>query len=77
MARECYVTLTEATRMLGVHRDTVPSLIRKSLLKGELFGGSWLLERILAEELAKTYIPKVGLPRKRRRRRSPSAGGTE
>ena len=74
MAREKYVTLTEASSMLGAHRNTIPSLIKRGLVKGELLGGRWLLERSVVEELAKTYIPTVGRPRKKRRRAKKTGG---
>ena len=75
MARERFVTVTEAAELLGVHRHTVRSLWKRGLVKGERLGGRLLLERSAVEELAQTYSPKVGRPRtKRRRERSTDKG---
>ena len=69
MARERYMTLAEACNALGVHRNTIPSLVKRGLLTGDYFSGRWLLDRAVVEELAKTYVPKKGpAPRIRRRR---------
>lgn len=65
--RDLYVSAKEAALILGVHRNTVPSLIRRGLLRGELMAGRWLLERSVVEELATTYVAKPGRPRMRRR----------
>jgi excisionase family DNA binding protein len=64
------MTTTEAAISLGVHSNTVLGLIRREIISGEMVGNRWLILRSDVEELAKTYTPLVGRPRRRRRRRT-------
>jgi len=54
--------LAEACKPLGVHRNTIPSLIKMGLLTGNFFAGRWLLDHAVVEELAETYISKKAPP---------------
>lgn len=58
MVNKRYMTTTEASKVLGIHTDTVPTLIKQGKLKGEFFDRVWHIERATVEKLAETYIPK-------------------
>ncbi len=60
--------------MLGIHHMTIQRLLRDGKLPAEKIANRWLLRRTDVEEFAKTYVPKVGRPRQKRKytRRSKS-----
>ena len=62
-----YMTNSELARLLKVHPVTITYMARKGRLPAEKVGNRWLIPRDFAEEFAKTYIPKVGRPRRKRK----------
>ena len=64
------MTLGEASVRLGIHRQTVRSLLQKGTLTGEFFAGRWILDREKVEELSKTYVSKSRRPEKKKRSRT-------
>lgn len=51
-----FMTTTEAAKMLGVDRTSVPRLIRDGKLTGERFGRAWMVTL----ESVKAYLERVG-----------------
>ncbi len=70
---ETYVTTTEAAAMLSMHPDSMTYLLRRGTLPAVKIAYRWLIPRAAVEELAKTYVPKRGHPRVKRKytKRSP------
>ncbi|GEM_PF-3960043 len=64
---EMYVTTPEAARMLGIHPVAMAQLARKGTVAAEKIANRWLFSRCLIEEVAKTYTPKRGRPKKKSR----------
>lgn len=71
--RNTYIPSAEAARMLGIHPMTIQKLLRDGNLRGEKIANRWLLRRVDVDEFAKTYVPRVGRPRTKRKysRRKP------
>ena len=67
MLSRLYMTLGEASVHLGIHRQTVRSLLQRGILTGEFFAGHWILDRKKVEELSKTYVSKSRRPEKKKR----------
>jgi len=63
----------EAARILGIHPLAVQKLIYRGQLPAEKIAYRWLIPRAAVEEFAKTYTPKRGHPRVKRKytKRSP------
>ena len=53
--------------MLGIHHMAIQKLLREGKLPAEKIANRWLLRRTDVEEFAKTYVPKVGRPRQKRK----------
>ena len=53
--------------MLGIHPMAIQKLLRDGKLPAEKIANRWLLMRTDVEEFAKTYVPKVGRPRQKRK----------
>ncbi len=70
---QSYLTSGEAARLLGIHPLSIQKLIYSGQLPAEKIAYRWLIRREDLEELAKTYVPKVGRPRQKRKytKRSP------
>jgi excisionase family DNA binding protein len=70
---ESYISTGEAAKILGMHPLAVQKLIYRGALPAEKIANRWLIRRTVVEELAKTYVPKVGRPRQKRKytKRSP------
>ena len=62
-----YVSTGEAARILGMHPLAIQKLIYRGQLPAEMVARRWLIRRDVLEEFAKTYVPKVGRPRKKRK----------
>ncbi len=56
-----------ATELLGLRPYGVQKLIRRGKLPGEKITNRWFIPRVDVEELAKTYVPKRGRPRQKRK----------
>ncbi len=69
-----FLASSEAADILGIHHMTIQRLLRDGKLPAEKIANRWLLRRTDVEEFAKTYVPKVGRPRQKRKytRRSKS-----
>ncbi len=68
-----YISSTEAARLLGASRYSIPRLVARGKLRGVRIARRWLVLKADVEELANTYVPKVGRPRQKRKytKRSP------
>ena len=64
---DTYVSSLEATRILGIHPMSIQKLFQDGKLRGEKIANRWLVRRVDLEEFAKTYVPKVGRPRQKRK----------
>jgi excisionase family DNA binding protein len=62
-----YVSSAEAAQILGIHRYTIQKLLRSGRIPAEKIVNRWLIQRAAAEDYAKTYVPKVGRPRQKRK----------
>ncbi len=62
-----YLSSSEAAKLLGIHPFTIQYLLRDGRLPAEKIANRWLISRQTVERFAKTYIPKVGRPRKKRK----------
>ena len=62
-----FLASSEAADMLGIHHMTIQKLLREGKLPAEKIANRWLLRRTDVEEFAKTYVPKVGRPRQKRK----------
>ena len=70
---ETFLSTGEAAKVLGIHPMAVQKLIYRGQLSAEKIANRWILRRSDVEELAKTYIPRRGRPRTKRKytKRSP------
>ena len=65
--KESYMSSGEAAKVLGIHPLAIQKLIHRGQLPAERIAYRWLIPRATVLELAKTYIPKVGKPRQKRK----------
>ena len=67
------VSSAEAASFLGIHPLSIQKLIYSGSLSAEKIANRWLIRREELMEFAKTYVPKVGHPRTKRKytKRSP------
>ena len=65
--RNTYISSSEAALVLGVHPMSMQKLFRDGKLKGEKIANRWIIRRADLDEFAKTYVPKVGRPRIKRK----------
>ncbi len=65
--RDSYLSSSEAARALGIHPMTIQRLFRDGKLRGEKIANRWLIRRGDLEEFSKSYVPKVGRPRTKRK----------
>ena len=61
---ENYVDVIEASRILGVHPETVRRLIREGKLTALKFGNKWIMERDRLQVFANTYDGSRGRVRR-------------
>ena len=68
-----FVTSGEAAKLLGAKHITVTQLCQHGKLPAVKIANRWLIRREELMEFAKTYVPKVGHPRTKRKytKRSP------
>ncbi|MBI4234321.1 MAG: helix-turn-helix domain-containing protein [Chloroflexi bacterium] len=64
---DAYMSSGEAARVLRMHPLAIQRLILRGQLPGEKIANRWLIPRAAVEELAKTYVPKRGGPRRKRK----------
>ncbi len=67
------VSSAEAATVLGIHPLSIQKLIYSGALSAEKIANRWLISRDELMEFAKTYSPKIGRPRTKRKytKRSP------
>lgn len=63
MLEKKFVTVKEASEIIGCSVGNVRHMILDKRLKAEKLGSYWIIERTLAEKIAKTPA-KTGRPRK-------------
>ena len=68
-----FVSSSEAAKLLGAAHITVTQLCQYGKLPAIKVANRWLIRKDVLEEFAKTYVPKVGHPRTKRKytKRSP------
>ena len=68
-----FVSSREAAKLLGAAHITVTQLCQHGKLPAIKVANRWLIPSDALEEFAKTYVPKVGHPRTKRKytKRSP------
>ncbi len=57
---DSYLTVTEASRRLKVHPETVKRLCRQGDLPANKFHNTWLINRDVLDNFAGTYNPNRG-----------------
>lgn len=62
-----YVPSGVAAKMLVIHPMAIQQICRDGRLKAEKYANRWMIRREDLEEFAKTYVPKVGRPRQKRK----------
>ena len=74
-----YITTTEAAAILTIHPKSAGLLVRQGKLPAVKLSNRWLIPRMVVEEMAKTYVPKRGHPRMKRKytKRSPKWFGKQ
>ena len=70
---DSYVTSAEASIKVGASQVTVSQLCQQGKLPAVKIANRWLIPKDALEDFAKTYVPKVGHPRTKRKyvKRSP------
>ena len=61
---ENYIDVIEASKILGVHPETVKRLIREGKLTATKFGNKWIMERRCLQVFANTYDGSRGRARR-------------
>ncbi len=61
---ENYVDVIEASKILGVHSETVKRLIREGKLTTTKFGNKWIMERDKLRVFVNTYDGRRGRSRR-------------
>ena len=61
---ENYIDVIEASKILGVHSETVKRLIREGKLTATKFGNKWVMERDRLQVFANTYDGRRGRTRR-------------
>ena len=64
---DIYISSLEATKILGIHPMAIQKLFRDGKIRGVKIANRWLIRRDDLEEFAKSYVPKVGRPRTKRK----------
>ena len=62
-----YITTSEAAVILTIHPKSAGLLVRQGKIPGVKIANRWLILRSIVEEVAKTYLPKRGHPRVKRK----------
>ena len=73
IADKYYIGTRDAATRLGCRIETVSELVHRGSLPGVMVAYRWLIPMEELEEFAKSYIPKKGRPRTKRKytKRSP------
>ncbi len=66
-SRSQYISSTEAARILGLRPFGIQKIIKRGAIPAEKIANRWLVPKAFIEEFAKTYVPKVGRPRTKRK----------
>ena len=61
---ENYVDVIEASKILGIHPETVKRLIREGKLSATKFGNKWIMEGDALRTFANTYDGRRGKVRR-------------
>ena len=64
---DTYVSSLEAATDLAIHPMAIQKLMKAGKLRSENIANRWLIRRSDLEEFAKTYVPKEGRPRTKRK----------
>jgi len=62
-----FVSSSEAAKLLEAAHITVSQLCQHGRLPAVKIANRWLIRKDVLEEFAKTYVPKVGHPRTKRK----------
>ena len=65
--RDSYISSSEAAEILGLRPYGIQKLIRRGQLPAEKVANRWFIPRAFVEEFAKTYEPRRGRPRTKRK----------
>jgi len=65
--KDAYLTSRQAARILKIHQVAVAQLIRKGRIPAQKIANRWLIPRAFIEEFARTYVPRRGRPRRKRK----------
>jgi len=65
--KDSYLSSSEAAAILGLRPYGIQKLIQRGQLPAEKVANRWLVSRAFVEEMAKTYVPKRGRPRRKRK----------
>ena len=70
---EAYISSGDAARILGIDPKSAGALVRHGKLPAVKIANRWLIPKAAVEQLLKTYVPKRGRPRTKRKytKRSP------
>lgn len=64
---DAYASSAEVATVLGIHPMAVQKLFQHGTLKGEKVANRWFIQRAELEDFARTYVPQVGRPRRKRK----------
>ena len=59
-----YITTTDAATLLRMNAKATGRLVRQGKIPAVKIANRWLIPRAFVDELAKTYVPKRGRPKK-------------
>ncbi|MCX5991074.1 MAG: helix-turn-helix domain-containing protein [Chloroflexi bacterium] len=62
-----YITTTEVANILRINPKSAGFLARKGKIPAVKIANRWLIPKAAVEELAKTYVPRRGRPRSKRK----------
>lgn len=65
--KDTYISSSEAAKILGLRPYGIQKLVKRGTIPAEKIANRWLIPRAFVEEFAKTYVPKVGRPRTKRK----------
>jgi excisionase family DNA binding protein len=55
-----YLTVYEASKILGIHQDTLKRLCRQGDIKATKLRNTWLIQKDDLDQFKATYNPKKG-----------------
>lgn len=65
--KDSYLSTSEAAKILGYRPYCIQQALRSGRIPAEKIANRWLIPRDFIEDFAKTYVPKVGRPRAKRK----------